>query len=112
MKTVSEYLQEKGLAPIVIDRLASTFTTRQFIWKLAKEYEVDYVTMLVDAFNVSKGKEEKPRIFHNLHAQIGRYLLNHAKELGIEKIGDDKEPDINPFGRATPTQKWQKIVIE
>ena len=93
-------------APAVIRSLPDPFTTRLFIWRLADEFQVDYVEMLVEAYNE---KNEQPRIFHNLHAQIGRYLLNHAEELGIEKIGETKEPDINPFGRETPTQLWKKL---
>lgn len=104
MSRITEILGSK--APKVICGLPDPFTTRLFIWRLADEFQVEYVEMLVEAYNE---KSEQPRIFHNLHAQIGRYLLNHAKELRIDKIGETKEPDINPFGRETPTQLWKKL---
>ncbi len=103
MSRIIDLLQEK--APVVIAELSDQFTTRQFIWKLAYEYQAGYVEMLVEAYN---NKNENPQIFLNLHSQIGRYLLNHSNELGIEKLGEVKEPDINPFGRETPTQSWKK----
>lgn len=37
---------------------------------------------------------EQPRVFHNLHSKIGRYLLEHSKELHIEKRREAKEMDI------------------
>lgn len=104
MSSITEFLQEK--APAVIAELPDEFTTRQFIWKLAEEYEADYVRMLFETYN---DNNEQPRVFHNLHSKIGRYLLEHAKELHIEKRREAKEMDINPFGRKTPTQPWRKI---
>lgn len=103
MSRIAEILSSR--APKVICGLPDPFTTRMFIWRLADEYQVDYVEMLIEAYNE---KNEQPRIFHNLHAQIGRYLLNHTEELGIDKLGKIKETDINPFGRETPTQLWGK----
>lgn len=46
MSSITEFLQEK--APAVIAELPDEFTTRQFIRKLAEEYEADYVRMLFE----------------------------------------------------------------
>ncbi len=104
MSRITEILDLR--ANEVIQELNSKFTTRLFIWKLMDSYEVDYVDMLVEAYNL---RNDNPKIFHNLHSQIGRYLLNNKDNLQIENIGEIKEPDINPFGRETPTQCWRKL---
>mgnify|MGYP000447003401 CR=1 FL=1 len=103
MSNITNLLQKH--AATIIAEMPAKFTTRQFIWKLSYEYQADYVEMLIEAYNE---KNENPQIFLNLHSQIGRYLLNHAEELNIEKLGEIKEPAINPFGRETPTQLWEK----
>ncbi len=102
MKQINDFLQET--APVVIAELLDEFTTRQFIWKFADMHEAAYIDMLLLA-----RKDAQTRVFHNLHSQMGRYLLEHAKDLHIEKHGEVKEKDINPFGRKTPTQPWRKI---
>lgn len=104
MSHITEILDKRAFE--VIKKLGPEFTTRLFIWKLMDEYEVDYVDMLVEAYNL---RNDNPKIFHNLHSQIGRYLLHNIKKLHIENIGEIKEPDINPFGRETPTQCWRKL---
>lgn len=103
MSRIITILKEKSPSVIVV--FHHQFTTRQIIGKLAYEHQVDYVELLLEAYN---HKNENPQIFLNLHSQIGRYLLNNAEDLGIKKIEAVKEPDINPFGRETSTQSWEK----
>lgn len=102
MEQINDFLQKKALS--VIAELPVKFTTRQFIWKFADMHEHVYIEMLLCA-----QKTDQTRVFHNLHAQMGKYLLKHAVDLHIEKCGKVKETDINPFGRETPTQLWQTI---
>ena len=102
MSTIKDYLNANTAN--IISELPQKFSTRQFIWKLADKYEIDYVEMLICAYN---DKTNNPRIFHNLHSQIGRYLLNNQNKLNIV-ILDERETDTNPFGRETETQLWKK----
>lgn len=102
MEQINDFLQET--ASTVISELPAEFTTRQFIWQFADTHEHAYIEMLLWA-----RKNDQTRVFQRLHSQIGRYLLDHAKDLHIEKRGEVKETDINPFGRETPTQPWRKI---
>ena len=98
---ITESLQKKASA--IIAELPTQFSTRLFIWKLADEHEHDYIEMLIAAT-----KTEKTRSFHSLHAQIGTYLLDHSDELGIIKL-DIREKNVNPFGRITESQLWEKL---
>lgn len=100
MSHITEFLQ-KGAAD-VISKMPAEFTTRQFIWVFMDDYESDYIEMLLHAYT-----NEKTRIFHNLHAQIGTYLLAHAEELNILKT-DERVVEMNPFGRKNETQLWLK----
>lgn len=92
----------------VIKGLDSNFSTRNFIWEFMNAYEEDYVEMLFEV--LPPGNEErKPKIIHELHKQIGKYLLNNAATLGIEKDDEQKkEQSISPFGKASSTQRWRK----
>ena len=101
MSFITESLQKKASA--IIAELPTQFSTRLFIWKLADEHEHDYIEMLIAAT-----KTEKTRSFHSLHAQIGTYLLDHSDELGIIKL-DIREKNVNPFGRITESQLWEKL---
>ncbi len=100
MSFITEFLHRKSVA--VIAELPTQFSTRLFIWKLADEYEHDYIEMLIAAT-----KTEKTRSFHSLHAQIGTYLLEHSEDLKIVKL-DIREKNVNPFGRITESQLWEK----
>lgn len=102
MKQIDDFLQETAAS--VIAELPDEFTTRQFIWQFADAHEHAYIEMLLCA-----RKDDQIRVFQSLHSQMGRYLLEHAEDLHIEKRGEVKETDTNPFGRKTPTQPWRKI---
>ncbi|WP_274957977.1 hypothetical protein [Millionella massiliensis] len=107
MSHISDLLKKR--ATPIVSKMPDTFTTRQFIWGLAEMYEVDYVEMLIEAYNGRENTE--PRIFHNLHSQIGRYLQIHATDLGIASNGI-KIPETNPFGRETSTEQWNKQHVQ
>jgi len=48
--------------------------------------------------------------YNKLNAQIGRYLANNQKKMGICKDGD-KEVSISITGRRSPNQKWKVLLI-
>lgn len=58
MSRIITILKEKS--PSVIVGLPNQFTTRQIIGKLAYEHQVDYVELLLEAYN---HKNENPQIF-------------------------------------------------
>lgn len=86
----------------VIEGLPAEFSTRQFIWKFADDFEPDYIEMLFET-----RKNETVRVFHSLHSRMGSYLQEHASELHIVQL-DRREVDVNPFGRKSDTQMWAK----
>ena len=93
----------------VIRNLESNFSTRRFIWELMNAYEEDYIELLLEVLPANN-EDRRPRIIHELHKQIGKYLLNHATELSIEKDDDPKkEQSISPFGKTSTTQNWHKL---
>ena len=105
---IAEILARRTAA--VVDEMGNEFSTREFIWKFMDMFETDYLEML-DIVRNNPASQENQGIFHNLHAQIGKYLLGHDQLLGINKIDEIKEPDINPFGRKTPTKLWRKTTL-
>lgn len=105
MSRITEILDSR--ANEVIKGLNSNFSTREFIWAFMNAFEEDYVEMLLEVLPPSK-EDRKPKIIHELHKQIGRYLLNNADKFGIEK-DEKKEPSIAPFGKPSSTQCWRKL---
>lgn len=93
----------------VIKGLGPNFSTREFIWEFMNAFEEDYIELLLEVLPPSN-EERKPKVIHELHKQIGRYLLNRATELGIEKDDEQmKEQSISPFGKVSSTQCWRKL---
>ena len=105
MSRITEILDLR--ANEVIKGLGSNFSTRKFIWEFMNAYEEDYVELLLEVLPPNK-EERKPKIIHELHKQIGKYLLNNAAKFGIEK-DEMKEPTISPFGKHSSTQCWRKL---
>ena len=92
----------------VIKGLDLTFSTRKFIWEFMNAYEEDYIDLLLEVLPPNK-EDRKPKIIHELHKQIGKYLLNNAAKFGIEKDDEQKkEQSISPFGKPSSTQRWRK----
>lgn len=106
MSRITEILDSR--ANEVIKCLGSNFSTREFIWEFMNAYEEGYMELLLEVLPTTK-EERKPRIIHELHKQIGRYLLNNANMLGIEKDDEQmKKQSISPFGKHSSTQCWRK----
>ncbi len=107
MSRITEILDSR--AQEVIKRLGSTFSTRNFIWEFMNAYEEDYVELLLEVLPAKK-EERKPKIIHELHKRIGKYLQTNADRFGIEKDDEQaKEPSISPFGKVSATQCWRKL---
>ena len=103
---LEEALKEKS--PEIIRVMDSHFSTRNFIWELMNSYEEVYIELLLEVLPPQK-EERKPRIIHNLHSQICKYLLHHAKDLNIKEEKGKKEPSLSPLGKQSSTQCWRKL---
>ena len=97
--TVSEFLSLWALS-IVREIQGNTFSSRDFIWALMANHEHQYIQMLND------DNSEHP--IWSIHKQIGRYLADHADELGIASI-NEREHSISPFGNESSTMMWEKM---
>ena len=80
----------------VIAQMEPTFTSHAFM----SMYESVYVGQL-------SGYSHAKAPFRTLHAQIGRYLAQHAEELGIRPSGP--VPSKNIKGNETYCQNWEKL---
>jgi hypothetical protein len=78
----------------------NTFSGRDFIWALMTNHEHHYIQLLNDVHS------EHP--IWNVHKQIGRYLADHADELGIVSI-NEREHSTSPFGNESSTMMWEKV---
>ena len=95
---VYEFMAEN--ARRIIESIASEkFSSRDFIWKLMCDYEIDYIGML--------NEQTCERPIHEVHKQIGRYLADNAVSLEIQASGT-KEGSIDPFGKISATEIWLK----
>ena len=80
------------------------FTTRDFIEAFADKHEFIYVELLFAAY-----KNDRSRVFHRVHSQIGAYLSENQEKLGIKKTR--RLMTRNPFGREKEVQGWRKTGI-
>ena len=64
-----------------------------------KEWQKEYIKL-----------SEQYGSYNKLNAQIGRYLANNQKKMGICKDGN-KEVSISITGRRSPNQKWKVLLI-
>lgn len=86
----------EDVRPIIVENMSDNFDSHDFIKELIWQYPAVYGKLLI--------KYDDVRV---THSQIGKFLLNHASALEIEKIGEDGSDDI--FGHATPCAKWKKL---
>ena len=86
----------EDVRPIIVENMCDIFDSHDFIKELIWQYPAVYGKLLVQYDDVRVA-----------HSQIGKFLLNHASALEIEKIGEDGSDDI--FGHATPCAKWKKL---
>jgi len=81
----------------VINGLPNEFDSHEFIKNYIKCYEPEYVKMLSPEFGT----------FKKAHAQIGKFLSDEQKTLGIKKNGTILSEDIK--GDPDQIASWKKI---
>ena len=82
----------------IISHLPQTFDTHCFIKRFMKEFQIEYVRLLIQY-------DQDP--FEKVHNQIGRILLNKKTSLSIRPNGKEKSDNI--FGIQTENENWEKI---
>jgi len=88
--------------PGIISRMRNTFTSHQFILKLARQEQKLYIEALYDNRDKRRGRKRAP--FLIVHARL-------AQELGkfpqlIRRVGVEKSEDI--FKQSNTSVKWEK----
>ena len=88
----------KDRYPDIIEAMPATFTSHQFILRLAQQYQAQYIEMLHDY-------QGRPAPFRTVHSILARHL-HSRKEL--ELVRDDVlSTDI--FGQPDQCAQWRKI---
>jgi hypothetical protein len=85
----------------VIEKLDNTFDSHQLIDKWMVLNEKEYVELLCSHI------ESKNGIFRATHAEIGRYLADHAAALNIRKT--ERVSSENIKGYDNENQNWEKL---
>ena len=80
----------------IVEMMPQVFDSHEFILKYIWEYASSYGNLIVKHRNVTTA-----------HAEVGKFLLNKANELGIEKIGEKDSKDF--FGNTAPCAQWKKV---
>ncbi|WP_294175960.1 hypothetical protein [Coprobacter sp.] len=83
----------------IISNLRDEFSSHQFIQKFSKQFEPEYIDMLMEYRGFGA--------FRAVHSQIATYLSKNMDKLDIEKIEPKKE-SINIFGDTDIIQWWKK----
>lgn len=87
-------------AETLINKLNDEFDTHDFIVQLTKVFEREYVELLYE----HKGHTH---IFMSAHAEVGKFLVDNAKVLSIEKEIRENSENIKDY--PSENQKWRKI---
>lgn len=83
--------------PDVIEQMLETFTSHQFIQRLAQQNQALYIKALYAYRNT-------PAPFRTVHAILARHL--HGYRERVTNLGDVESENI--FGQATECAEWQK----
>ena len=70
----------KYAGEVIAEMAGEIFTTRNFIEAFADKHEIIYVELLFAAY-----KNDRSRVFHRVHSQIGAYLSENQEKLDIKK---------------------------
>jgi len=97
--SINEFLKQNIslLRSDIILKLASDFTSHDFMKEFAKRFENDYKDFLNDY------KENQHRVVHN---QIARFISTNEIELKISKT--PRVMSVNVYGRKNKIQGWKK----
>lgn len=89
--------------PEIIEQMRGTFTSHQFILRLAQRYQVLYIEALYDyRDSLHRGS---PAPFRAVHQILSDHLNNYPN-LVIRDGDDDQSRDI--FGQKQRCAKWRK----
>lgn len=83
----------------IITSLPVEFSSHDFIEKFCKQFESEYIDMLV----MYKGKSA----FQSVHSQIALFLSKNSENLGIRKLIKNKSENV--FGDTDNIQWWERI---
>lgn len=103
-RTIGQSVYEvmtKYAGEVIAEMAGEIFTTRNFIEAFADKHEIIYVELLFAAY-----KNDRSRVFHRVHSQIGAYLSENQEKLDIKKTR--RLMTRNPFGRENEVQEWRK----
>ena len=70
----------KYAGEVIAEMAGEIFTTRNFIEAFVDKHEIIYVELLFAAY-----KNDRSRVFHRVHSQIGAYLSENQEKLDIKK---------------------------
>lgn len=86
--------------PAVIAEMSDTFTSHEFILRLAQQYQALYIEALYSYRN-----REREAPFMTVHSILARQLQNYPHL--IREI--DYVPSTDIFGQSNKCAKWQKV---
>ncbi len=98
------FLDLKNKYPKIISQLGRTFTSHEFILKIAQQYQVEYIEVLYLSCN--RVHREKRAPFRYVHNQLAN-LLKGFPELVRKKRGEVDSFDI--FGHSNRCVEWEKV---
>ncbi|MBN2890864.1 MAG: hypothetical protein JXL97_03270 [Bacteroidales bacterium] len=98
--SINNFMQQNinHLRNDIISELESEFNSHDFIKKIAKRFEPDYV----DFLNKYRGSDA----FRTVNSQIAKFLADNALSLNIHKT--QKVKSENVFGEIDEIQGWKK----
>ena len=91
--------EKKKMQQVVNAIPEKQFDSHRFINEFMKQYEADYIAMLIP----QEGG------FQKLNSKIGRYLLNHQDKLKIQK--NDAGSSINVKGNDSNNAVWKNLNV-
>lgn len=89
--------------PAIIAQMPTTFTSHQFILRLAQQHQVSYIEALhsyPDSLHLGT-----PAPFRTVHGILSKHL-NAYSEL-VARMDD--VPSVNIFGQASDCAQWKKL---
>lgn len=88
----------------VIAQMPDTFTSHQFILKLAQQYQVEYIDVLYDSRHMRR--EGKPVPFMMVHRALADKLNDFPQLVRQSRPAVDS---IDIFGNSNTASEWKRI---
>ena len=89
--------------PAIIAQMPTTFTSHQFILRLAQQHQVPYIEALYSYRDSMHGK--KPAPFRTVHGILSQHL-NAYSELVARR---EDVPSVDIFGQTNECAQWKKL---